>query len=171
MGLLFPAATYGYAARQKTTQAQREPRLARAYDLPLFLMLAREYVDEQEGDVVWGPKTEVFHRMFFEVGTVSICSNGFSAAGLEYPQDTPWGGRIAVGLGTYVRPAARRQGLSKRLRRLVLNRLEEDGYVGVMGMTSPSNGAGLASVQEVDRWRWHLLGQNGIMLLEKKEGA
>lgn len=166
---MFPA--FCAAGRYAAHAAAEGPRLVSPYDLPLFLMLAREYVDEQKGDVVWGPKTEGFHRMFFEVGTVAICSNGFSAAGLEYPQDTPWGGRIAVGLGTYVRPAARRQGLSKRLRRLVLNRLEEDGYVGVMGMTSPSSGAGLASVQEVDRWRWHLLGQNGIMLLEKKEGA
>lgn len=150
-------------------QRKESPRLVtappRPDDLDRFLRLAHEYIDEQGGDVVWGPKTESFHRLFFEVGTVALCSDGFSAAGLEYPQDTPYG-KVAVGLGTYVRPSARRKGLATKLRRLVLGKLKEDGFSAVMGMTHAGNDAGLASIQTIDRWRWHPLGQTGVLLLE-----
>lgn len=165
MGMIVAISPAYYANAYKTTR-KASPHLADPHELFGFLTLAKEYIDEQGGEVLWGPKTEAFHRLFFEVGTVALCTDGFSAAGMEYPQDTPWGGKVAVGLGTYVRPTARRKGLATKLRKLVLNKLAADGFTAVMGMTHTGNTAGIASIQTIDNWRWHPLGQNGVLLLE-----
>lgn len=163
---ILPAAAFYGAKSYSAKRPKMSPHLAGPYELFDFLGLAHEYINEQAGDVVWGPKTESFHRLFFEVGTVALCTDGFSAAGMECPQDTPWGGKVAVGLGTYVRPAARRKGLATKLRRLVLDKLKEDGFSAVVGMTHTGNEVGVASIQTIDRWRWHPLGQTGALLLE-----
>lgn len=143
------------------------------------MTLVEEFIKEgTTPGMVWGEETAVFFATLFEEytstwkllprrngvvqsgGVVVICRGGFSLAGGVMPWNSPWG-KTASGWGTYVRPAARRQGLAGRMRQLVIQRLKELGYNAVTGGTSPDNPGALESVS---RFNWQPLALSGVSI-------
>lgn len=82
---------------------------------------------------------------------------GFSMAGEIGPQlvDTDFG-RVAIGHGTYIRPAYRGRGLSRELRDLVRRELKSRGFDTIVGGVHLNNSLGAASLKS-SSFSWYQL--------------
>lgn len=72
----------------------------------------------------------------------------------EFPYDTTFG-RTAMGIGTYIAPAARRRGLSVALRERLLSELKGEGYETVLGMVGSRDASAEGSLAALKGVREH----------------
>lgn len=153
-------------------------RLAVDADNSDFIDMAYKYLVEMRSlgsEVLPTARTLEFWGYLFELylphdahGVVVIAVDtinqsipvGFSMAGSPTPTsdvDTEFGS-IAIGHGTYVRPAYRGRGLSRRLRDALRQQLRDRGFDTIVGGVHLANGGGAASLKGSGFTAYQLLG-------------
>jgi GNAT superfamily N-acetyltransferase len=136
------------------------PNLADSNDKDIFMELWKEAVESQSrmgSSIVPSAKTMNFFSGIFDAYTSGelegVCLFGASKNAVllwgEMGSELPWDstmGKWAMGWGTYIRPAYRRQGVARLLRDEAMKYLYEMGIETVIGTSVSGNVAGEESM-------------------------